>query len=278
LNAIQKVNSEHVPMAPIPDNPSPLRRSILVWGLLLPITWARPAMARSGEVTVAVAANFTAPMKRIAEAFERSSGHRVVAAYASTGKLHAQIAQGAPFQVLLSADARTPARLEAEGHAVPGTRFTYATGRLALWSRDPGAVDAAGAVLRDERLTRITRLAIADPKVAPYGAAAVQVLQRLGLEARLAPRLVTGQSIAQAWQFAATGNASMGFVALSQVMEGGRLTQGSAWVVPADLHDPLLQDAVLLKPGQDHEPARALLRFLRGDEARRILRDFGYAP
>jgi molybdate transport system substrate-binding protein len=262
-------------MAPIPDNPSPLRRSILVWGLLLPITWARLAMARSGEVTVAVAANFTAPMKRIAEAFERSSGHRVVAAYASTGKLHAQIAQGAPFQVLLSSDARTPARLEAEGHAVPGTRFTYATGRLALWSRDPGVVDAAGAVLRDVRLTR---LAIADPKVAPYGAAAVQVLQRLGLEARLAPRLVTGQSIAQAWQFAATGNASMGFVALSQVMEGGRVAQGSAWVVPAELHDPLLQDAVLLKAGQDHEPARALLRFLRGDEARRIIRDFGYEP
>ena len=262
-------------MVPIPDDPSPLRRSILVWGLLLPIAWARPVMARAGEVKVAVAANFTAPMKRIAEAFERSSGHRVTAAYASTGKLHAQIAQGAPFQVLLSADARTPARLEAEGHAVPGTRFTYATGRLALWSRDPGVVDAAGAVLRDERLTR---LAIADPKVAPYGAAAMQVLQRLGLEARLAPRLVTGQSIAQAWQFAATGNASMGFVALSQVMEGGRLTQGSAWVVPADLHDPLLQDAVLLKPGQDHEPARALLRFLSGDEARRIIREFGYEP
>jgi molybdate transport system substrate-binding protein len=257
---------------------SRVRRACAVGLLCLTLVWALPCQALAGEVMVAVAANFTAPMMRIAEAFERATGHRVVAAYASTGKLHAQIAQGAPFEVLLSADASTPVRLEAEGRAVAGTRFTYATGRLALWSRDPGVVDAAGAVLRDERLTRITRLAIADPKVAPYGAAAVQVLQRLGLEARLAPRLVTGQSIAQAWQFAATGNASMGFVALSQVLEGGRVAQGSAWVVPAELHDPLLQDAVLLKAGQDHEPARALLRFLRGDEARRIIRDFGYEP
>jgi molybdate transport system substrate-binding protein len=230
---------------------------------------------RAADVTVAVAANFTAPMKRIAEAFERASGHKVVASYASTGKLYAQIVQGAPFQVLLSADAKTPARLEAEGRTVVGSRFTYATGRLALWSRDEAAVDAEGAVLRGPG---ITRLAIADPKLAPYGAAAMQVLQGLGLREMLTRRLVIGESIAQAWQFTATGNAPLGFVALSQVMRDGRLVGGSAWVVPADLHDPIRQDAVLLQAGRDHAAAQALLRFLRSDEARRLIRDFGYEP
>ena len=234
-----------------------------------------PGQALAGEVMVAVAANFTAPMKRIAEAFERTTGHRVVAAYASTGKLHAQITQGAPFDVLLSADASTPARLESEGRAVAGTRYTYATGRLALWSREAGVVDADGQVLRR---ALVTRLAVADPKVAPYGAAAMQVLRRLGLDDRLAPRLVTGESIAQAWQFVATGNATMGFVSLSQVMQDGRLTRGSAWMVPAELHDPILQDAVLLKTGQGRDAALALMRFLRSEEARRIIRDFGYEP
>ncbi|MGA1318301.1 MAG: molybdate ABC transporter substrate-binding protein [Rubrivivax sp.] len=250
-------------------------RSFILGLLCLPLACAVTGQALAGEVKVAVAANFTAPMKRIAEAFERATGHRVVAAYASTGKLYAQIAQGAPFEVLLSADARTPARLETEGRAVAGTRFTYATGRLALWSREEGVVDAAGDVLRQGA---VARLAIADPKLAPYGAAAVQVLQRLGLQARLQPRLVTGESIAQAWQFVATGNAAMGFVALSQVMQDGRLTRGSAWVVPSDLHDPILQDAVLLKAGQDREAALALMRFLRSQEARRLIREAGYEP
>ena len=235
---------------------------------------AAPA-TQGADVTVAVAANFAAPMKRIAQAFERATGHRVVAAYASTGKLYAQIVQGAPFQVLLAADAKTPERLQAEGRAVAGSRFTYAIGQLALWSRDAGVVDAQGEVLRSDR---VSRLAIADPKLAPYGAAAMQVLQRLGLQAALAPRLVTGESIAQAWQFTATGNAPLGFVALSQVMQDGALTRGSAWVVPAELHDPIRQDAVLLHAGKHHEAAIALLRFLRSEEARRLIREFGYAP
>jgi molybdate transport system substrate-binding protein len=254
---------------------SRVRRACAVGLLCLPLVWALPCQALAGEVMVAVAANFTAPMMRIAEAFERATGHRVVAAYASTGKLHAQIAQGAPFEVLLSADASTPVRLEAEGRAVAGTRFTYATGRLALWSREAGVVDVDGQVLRR---ALVTRLAVADPKVAPYGAAAMQVLRRLGLDDRLAPRLVTGQSIAQTWQFVATGNATMGFVSLSQVMQDGRLTRGSAWVVPSELHDPILQDAVLLRPGQGRDAALALMRFLRSEEARRIIRDFGYEP
>jgi molybdate transport system substrate-binding protein len=254
---------------------SRVRRACAVGLLCLPLVWALPCQALAGEVMVAVAANFTAPLMRIAEAFERATGHRVVAAYASTGKLHAQIAQGAPFEVLLSADASTPVRLEAEGRAVAGTRFTYATGRLALWSREAGVVDADGQVLRR---ALVTRLAVADPKVAPYGAAAMQVLRRLGLDDRLAPRLVTGQSIAQTWQFVATGNATMGFVSLSQVMQDGRLTRGSAWVVLSELHDPILQDAVLLRPGQGRDAALALMRFLRSEEARRIIRDFGYEP
>jgi len=257
-----------------------LRRRVGLGVLALPLlAWAAAAGAaqatQGADVTVAVAANFAAPMKRIAQAFERASGHRVVAAYASTGKLYAQIAQGAPFQVLLAADAKTPERLQAEGRAVSGTRFTYATGRLALWSRQTGGVDAQGAVLRSDR---VSRLAIADPKLAPYGAAAMQVLQRLGLETALTPRLVIGESIAQAWQFTATGNAPLGFVALSQVMQDGALARGSAWVVPAELHDAIRQDAVLLRAGKDHEAAIALLRFLRSDEARRLIRDFGYEP
>ncbi len=257
-----------------------LRRRVGLGVLAVPLlAWVAPAGAtqatQGADVTVAVAANFAAPMKRIAQAFERATGHRVVAAYASTGKLYAQIVQGAPFQVLLAADAKTPERLQAEGRAVAGSRFTYAIGRLALWSRDAGVVDAQGEVLRSDR---VSRLAIADPKLAPYGAAAMQVLQRLGLQAALAPRLVTGESIAQAWQFTATGNAPLGFVALSQVMQDGTLTQGSAWVVPADLHDAIRQDAVLLQAGKDHEAAKALLRFLRSDEARRLIRDFGYEP
>lgn len=232
------------------------------------------AAARSAEVSVAVAANFAAPMQQIAQAFEQASGHHVAMAVGATGKFYTQIHHGAPFQLLLAADDDTPARLEQEGLGVAGTRFTYAVGKLVLWSSQPGLVDDKGEVLRNERLGRI---AIADPKLAPYGAAAVQTLDALGLRDALQARLVVGENIAQAFQFVASGNAQLGFIALSQVMGPGRALQGSAWEVPATLHNPIRQDVVLLQPGRYNAAAQALLDFLRSDKARTIIHAYGYA-
>jgi molybdate transport system substrate-binding protein len=229
--------------------------------------------AQAAEVSVAVAANFLAPMRLIAQAFEQETGHKVLAAYGATGSLYAQIRNGAPHHVLLSADDTTPKKLEDEGLAVPGSRFTYATGRLALWSRQPGLVDGKGEVLRSGKFRR---LAIANPKLAPYGAAALETLTRLGLLEQVRPKLVQGDNIAQAHQFVDTGNAELGFVALSQVLTQGQLTAGSVWVVPASMHAPLRQDAVLLTRGQDQPAARALLRYLKGDRALAIMRSYGY--
>lgn len=229
--------------------------------------------ANAAEVLVAVAANFSAPMLKIAAAFERDTGHKATLSIGSTGRFYAQIRNGAPFQLLLSADDATPARLEREGFAVPGTRFTYAIGRLVLWSRHAGLVDDRGDVLRSGSFQR---LALADPRLAPYGAAAVQTLTRLGLLQRLQPRFVTGENIAQAWQFVSTGNAELGFVALSQVYADGRITQGSGWIVPDTLHAPIRQDAVLLQAGRDNPAARALLGYLKGEATRALIRAQGY--
>lgn len=235
--------------------------------------WLLAGLAQAGEVLVAVAANFSAPMREIAAAFERDTGHKAVLSFGATGAFYTQIRNGAPFEVLLAADDRTPAKLAAEGLALAPTRFSYATGRLVLWSAQPGLVDANGAVLRG---SGIERLAIADPKLAPYGQAAIDVLAKLGLLAALQPRLVQGKSIAQAHQFVASGGAPLGFVALSQVQQDGVIRQGSAWVVPADLHAPLRQDAILLLPGKDKAAASALLAYLRSDSARRIAAGYGY--
>jgi molybdate transport system substrate-binding protein len=212
-------------------------------------------------------------MQKLARLFEQQTGHKVVASYGSTGKLAAQIQNGAPFEVFLAADDETPAKLERSAHAVSGSRFTYAVGRLVLWSRDPGRVDGNGEVLRGDSFER---LAIADPRLAPYGAAAVQTLRALGLHERLQPRLVTGENITQAHQFVATGNAQLGFVALSQVQIDGRIAEGSAWVVPARLHEPIVQQAVLLANGRDHPAATAFLGFLRSEPVRALIRGFGY--
>lgn len=229
--------------------------------------------AQAAEVSVAVAANFAAPMQQIAAAFASQSGHKAVLSFGSTGKLYTQIRNGAPFQVLLSADQRTPAKLEREGHGVAGSRFTYAIGRLVLWSPDPARVDDQGAVLRRGHFEHI---ALADPKLAPYGAAAVEVLNGLGLTAALTPKFVQGENISQTWQFVSTGNAELGFVALSQVWSNSKLTQGSAWIVPADRYTPIRQDALLLASGKDDPAAQALMRFLRGAQAHAIIRSFGY--
>jgi molybdate transport system substrate-binding protein len=231
-------------------------------------------VAQAGEVTVAVAANFTAPMQKIARAFEQDTGHKALLAFGSTGKFYAQIKNGAPFAVLLAADDETPARLEKEGLAIAGTRLTYATGRLALWSKNPNLVDDKGEVLRG---SGFNKLAIADPKLAPYGAAAMEVIQHLGVQASVGPRLVQGESIGQTYQFVSTENAQLGFVALSQISLDGRISQGSAWVVPPSMHSPLKQDAVLLNLGKDNPAAQALLAYLQGDKAKAIMRQYGYA-
>jgi len=230
--------------------------------------------AQAAEVSVAVAANFTAPAQKIAAAFEQDTGHTAVLAFGATGKFYAQIKNGAPFQVLLAADGATPVRLEKEGLALAGSRFTYATGRLVLWSAQSGLVDDKGDVLRSANFAHI---AIANPKLAPYGLAALETLGKLGLLEALQPRLVQGENIGQAYQFVATGNAALGFVALSQVMSEGRITQGSAWVIPAQWHTPIRQDAVLLATAKDNPAALAWVTFLKSDKARAIIRSFGYA-
>ena len=229
--------------------------------------------AQAAKVSVAVAANFTAPMQKIAAEFEKDTGHKAVLSFGSSGKFYTQINNGAPFQILLSADDITPAKLEKDGQAINGSRFTYAIGKLVLWSKQPALVDDKGAVLHGGKFDR---LALADPKLAPYGAAAIETLTRLGLQARLAPKFVQGENIAQAYQFVATGNASLGFVALSQVYADGRITQGSAWIVPANMHAPIRQDAVLLEKGKDNAAAKALLSYLRNDKSRQIIRRYGY--
>ena len=227
----------------------------------------------AAEVSVAVAANFTAPMQKIAAVFAQDTGHTALLSFGATGKLYAQIKNGAPFQVFLAADDETPARLEKEGLAVAGTRFTYAVGRLVLWSVDVALVDDQGEVLRKGTFAHI---AMANPKLAPYGAAAQETMEKLGVWHGLQARMVQGENIAQTQQFVSTGNAELGFVALSQVMVNGRIAQGSAWVVPAQWHTPIRQDAVVLATGKDNPAALALAHYLQGDKARAIIRTFGY--
>ncbi len=225
--------------------------------------------ASADEIQVAVAANFSLPMQAMAAGFERETGHKLVVSVGSTGKFYAQIKNGAPFDVVLAADAEIPAKLEREGFGVSGSRFTYAVGKLVLWSAKAGYVDDRGEVLKRGEFNH---LAIASPKVAPYGAAAMEVLTQLGLVERLQPKLVRAENIGQAHQFVASGNAELGFVALSQVIKG----EGSGWLVPDHLYQPIRQEALLLIPGQDKPGAVALMQYLGQDQARAVIRSFGY--
>jgi molybdate transport system substrate-binding protein len=229
--------------------------------------------AFADEVQVAVAANFTAPIQAIAKDFEKDTGHKLVASFGATGQFYTQIKNGAPFEVFLAADDTTPAKLESENEVVKGSRFTYAVGTLALWSAKDGYVDDKGQVLKDNKYEH---LSIANPKAAPYGLAATQVLDKLGLTEATQPKIVEGQSIAQAFQFVQTGNAELGFVALSQVYKDGKLTSGSAWIVPANLHEPIKQDAVILNKGKDNAAAKALMDYLKGPKAAAIIKSYGY--
>jgi molybdate transport system substrate-binding protein len=228
------------------------------------------ASALAAETKVAVAANFTEPAKEIAARFEAKTGDKVTLSFGSSGQFYTQIANGAPYEVFLSADSERPTKAEADGLAVAGSRFTYATGRLVLWSKTPGLVDAKGAVLAKGGFEK---LSIADPKAAPYGLAAIETLTKLKLYDALKPKIVQGASITQAYQYVQTGAAELGFVALSQVInEPG----GSRWLVPTGNHTPIDQQAVLLKTGADSATAKAFLKFLKGPEAKAIIKRYGY--
>jgi molybdate transport system substrate-binding protein len=228
--------------------------------------------ARADEVSVAVAANFTAPLQKIAAEFERDTGHKVVASFGSTGKFYAQIKAGAPFEVLLSADDETPTKLIAENAAVACSQFTYAIGKLVLWSAKPGLVDGQGDILKKGSFAH---LALANPKLAPYGAAGIEVMKALGSFDALQAKLVTAENITQAHQFVSTGNAELGFVALSQVQKDGKI-EGSSWLVPAKLYTPIRQDAVVLDKGKGKPAALALLQYLKSAKAIAVIQSFGY--
>lgn len=231
------------------------------------------ASAQAGEVQVAVAADFATPLAKIAEGFTAATGHTLKQSSGATGKFYAQIVAGAPFDVLLGADEDTPRKLIAEGLAVAGSNFTYAVGKLVLWSAQPGLVDGQGAVLGTGRFAH---LAVADPKLAPYGRAAMEVLKARGLSAATAGKLVTGESIVQTYQLVATGKAELGFVGLSQMLDPARPATGSYWLVPQALYGEIRQDAVLLKPGAANPAAVALLGWLKGVSARGVLQVYGY--
>jgi molybdate transport system substrate-binding protein len=229
---------------------------------------AGPALA--AETQVAVAANFTEPAKEIATAFKAATGHTAVLSFGSSGQFYAQMARGAPYEVFLSADADRPKKAEQDGLGVTGTRFTYAVGRLVLYSKTPGLVDDGGGVLKG---TKFNKVSIADPAAAPYGVAAVQTMQKLGVYAAVQPKIVMGSSITQAYQFVDTGAAAVGFVAYSQVIN---VAGGSRWLVPANLHAPIDQQAILLYTGQNNPAAKAFLAFLKTPAAIAVIKTYGY--
>ncbi len=232
------------------------------------VSFAAPALA--ADTQVAVAANFTEPAKEIAAAFAKATGHNAILSFGSSGAFYTQMAHGAPFEVFLSADADRPKKAEQEGLGVPGSRFTYAIGRLVLYSKTPDLVDDRGAVLKAGRFEKI---AIADPVAAPYGVAAVQTMTKLGVSSALTPKIVKGTSITQAYQFVATGAAELGFIALSQVInEPG----GSRWIVPTTLHAPIDQQALLLWTGAKNPAAKAFLKYLKTPAAIAIIKRYGY--
>ncbi|MDR3474127.1 MAG: molybdate ABC transporter substrate-binding protein [Devosia sp.] len=243
-----------------------------IFGLLIAplLVVGLSASARAETVSVAVAANFTDAVKAIGAAFKAKTGNDLSISSGATGALFTQISQGAPFEVLLSADSKTPKKAVDGGFAVKGTAFTYAVGKLVLFSTDPALVTGEATL----RSGVFEKLAIGNPDTAPYGAAAVATLKQLGVYEALQPKLVTGESIAQAYQFVDSKNAELGFVALSQIV---KRTDGSRWLVPQEDYSPITQDAVLLTPGKDSAAARDFLAFLKGEEAVKIIEGYGYA-
>lgn len=246
-----------------------LRQNPITIALLL----LTPCLSFADEVKVAVAANFAQPLEDIGKAFQKDTGNTLLISSGATGKLFTQIQNGAPFEVMISADSKTPKKLVKAELALADTQFTYAKGKLVLWSADANTVDSKGEVLKTGKYTH---LAVGNPKTAPYGTAAYEALDKLGLTASLSAKLVQGENINQVKQFVDTGNAELGFVATSQVYKDGKLIKGSAWEVPTSLYSPLTQDAVLLKKGEDNPAAVALLNYLKGDKAKAIIHSYGY--
>lgn len=249
----------------------PLYRFFIL--LLCPLLGLAVQPLWAGTVTAAVAANFTPPMQALAERFEADTGHQLRLSFGSSGQLFAQIQNGAPFDVFLSADQAKPQALIDVGAALADSRFTYAVGTLALWSATPDRFSDGEALLRSGDFNR---LAIANPRLAPYGVAAMEVLQRLGANEQLAGQLVQGQNITQTHQFVATGNADLGLVALSQLIDNGRVPTGTAWMIPNDYYQPIRQDAVLLRRAENNAAARALLDYLRSDSTQALIETYGY--
>jgi molybdate transport system substrate-binding protein len=247
-----------------------ITRRLSLVGAFVALTLAgASAPAIAAETQVAVAANFAEPAKEIAAAFTAATGHKAILSFGSSGQFYAQMAHGAPYEVFLSADAERPKKAEQDGLGVPNTRFTYAIGKLALYSKTPGLADGGAAL----KAGKFAKLAIADPAAAPYGVAAVQTLQKLGIYDAAKPKIVTGASITQTYQFVATGAADLGFVALSQVINE---PSGSRWLVPATLYAPIDQQAILLFTGQKNPAAQAFLAFLKSPQAVAIIKRYGY--
>lgn len=244
------------------------------WHLIVPLALAgTTTLAHGAEVQVAVAGNFTSPMEKIAPAFEQATGHKVIVSYGMGGKFYSQITNGASFEVLLSSDEETPNRLVKDKLALAESQITYAIGSLVLYNSKEGLVEDKVAILKKGSFDR---LAIANPKVAVYGAAAVQVMNGQGVYSSLEPKIVLGENITQAYQFVATGNADLGFVALSQIYKDGACAKGSYWLVPKDLYPPLKKGAILLKRGEQNEAVKALLAYLHSEPAKETIRSFGY--
>jgi molybdate transport system substrate-binding protein len=243
--------------------------SAAILGLALAPLLALATAAQAETISIAVAANFTDATKVLAKAFKAKTGDDLAPSFGATGQLYTQISQGAPFEIFLSADSTAPTRAVAGGFGVKGTQFTYATGKVVLFSADPKLVMGADT-LKDGKFHKI---AVADPRTAPYGAAAIAVMNKLGVYSTLQPKIVTGASIAQTYQFVDTRNADLGFVALSQVINR---KDGSRWMVPQKDYTPIAQDAVLLNPGKDDNGAKAFLAFLKSPAAAKIIESFGY--
>ena len=242
---------------------------VLTAGLVAAATASLMGHANAAQTNVAVAANFTDASKEIAAAFHKKTGHEAILSFGSSGQFVAQITQDAPFEVFLSADDERPKKLVSQGLGVPGSEFTYAVGKLVLWSKQPDLVKGE-KTLQD---AKFSKLSICDPVAAPYGAAAVETMQSLKLYDALKPKFVEGANISQAYQFVETGNAEVGFIALSQL--AGK-SEGSRWMVPQDLYKPIIQGAVLLKKGEKNPAAMAFIDFLKGPEAKAIIEKYGY--
>lgn len=228
---------------------------------------------QANEVKVAVASNFYKPMLQLAKQFTDETGNKVVVSAGATGALYAQIKNGAPFDLFLAADQRRPKALEDDNQAVKDTRFTYARGQLAFWSKKSGYTTELDFI---NAINKVEHIAIANPKNAPYGAAAMDVMNKLGVYKQAQPKIVEGHNIGQTYQYVSSETVACGFVALSQVYLNGKITDGSAWLVPANLHRALKQDAILLRFGEKNESAKSLMHFLQSESARQIIRAFGY--